>query len=165
MTIKTCTKCLLELDISNFSPLIRWWHKPRCKSCQRQYYYDNKESIKVYRKEYSKTYIPSNEVLERRRLRNRLYKQTEKYKLYKHNDKHKRRQLVKYSDNSVTQESLDDMLLTQNSLCNICKCHIEPRSSRHLDHIYPISRWWLHTISNLQWLCVSCNLSKSNKLI
>lgn len=153
MTIKTCTKCLLELDISKFS---KW--RSRCKKCsaedkadyllrnpnkQKEYYINNKDAILNCVKRYKKT---------------------NKYKLYKKNDKHKRRQLEQYSDNSVTQESLDDMLLTQNSLCNICKCNIEHRSSRHLDHIYPISRWGLHTITNLQWLCISCNLSKSNKL-
>ena len=164
MTIKTCTKCLLELDISNFSPLIRWWHKPRCKSCQLQYYYDNREYIcnqsKIYRENNK------DKILPKRREYTKLYRKTPAGKLSKLNYKHRRRQLIKTtSDNTVTQETLDDMLLTQNSLCNICKCNIESRSSRHLDHVYPLSRWWLHTISNLQWLCISCNLSKSNKLI
>ena len=150
---KTCTKCLLELDISKFS---KW--RSRCKKCSAEDKADYLSRNPTKTREY---YIRNqNKLLEY----SREYKKSDKYKLYKKNDKHKRRQLEQYSDNSVTQESLDDMLLNQNSLCNVCKCNIESRSSRHLDHIYPISRWWLHTISNLQWLCITCNLSKSNKL-
>lgn len=153
MTIKTCTKCLSELDISNFS---KW--RSRCKECSSE---DKAEYLSRNPNQWREYYYAYRDKLLEY---SRQYKKSDKYKLYKVNDKHKRRQIEQYSDNSVTQESLDDMLLTQNSLCNICKCNIENRSSRHLDHIYPISRWWLHTITNLQWLCVTCNLSKSNKL-
>jgi 5-methylcytosine-specific restriction endonuclease McrA len=45
-------------------------------------------------------------------------------------------------------------------MCNYCLKDIILREDRHLDHIFPLSKWWLHTINNLQWLCVKCNLSK-----
>jgi 5-methylcytosine-specific restriction endonuclease McrA len=34
-----------------------------------------------------------------------------------------------------------------------------------IDHIIPVSKWWLHTSKNIQLLCRYCNNVKSNKII
>lgn len=43
---------------------------------------------------------------------------------------------------------------------------VELRSSKvHLDHIYPISKGGIHSITNVVWSCASCNLRKSDSVI
>ena len=49
-------------------------------------------------------------------------------------------------------------------MCVYCGINISSRSERHLDHIVPLSKSGSHTIGNVQWTCVACNLLKSNKL-
>lgn len=145
MKYKICTKCWLEKSIQDFHKSWKWKYHTRCKPCKILYYSENKEKYNIKMREWSKT---------------------EKWRIVDWNKKHRRRELIKrWNDLTVTQEALDDMLLMQNSLCNNCKVNIENRSERHLDHIYPLSRWWLHTITNLQWLCVMCNLKKWSSVL
>lgn len=66
-------------------------------------------------------------------------------------------------DKTVTLEAVRRMHREQNGQCNICSCTLTDKN-RHLDHIYPLSRGGKHTISNVQWLCARCNLSKHTKL-
>jgi hypothetical protein len=144
METKICTRCWLEKPIKDFHKSWWWRRHTKCKPCKILYYTENKEEYNNKRMEYRKT---------------------EKWRLVKLNERHRRRQMIKTTNDwSVTQYSLDDMLDSQKWLCNICWCNIQNREDRHLDHIYPLSKWWLHTISNLQWLCVKCNLSKGDSV-
>jgi hypothetical protein len=104
------------------------------------YYYENRDKILEYSKEYRKTYTRPEYSKEKKKEYMSNYKKSEKYKLYHSNYKNRRRQIVNNSDNSVTQEALDFMLESQNCLCNICNANISERNTRHLDHIYPISK-------------------------
>lgn len=167
MKTKICNKCNVEkeLSIDNFyaSNTTKGWWRNTCIECKRKRY----EFIKNLSKEEYKLYV--KECAEIRKEKSRLhhieYKKSERHKLNKLNDKHKRRQYTKHSDWTVTQTALDNLLLNQGCLCNVCEKNIANRSDRHLDHVYPLSRGWLHTISNLQWLCVKCNLKKWNRLL
>lgn len=49
----------------------------------------------------------------------------------------------------------------QGGLCVYCKISISKKS--HLDHIMPLALGGKHEAGNLQLLCPSCNLRKSNK--
>lgn len=123
----------------------RQWMCGKCRTqYNKEYYKKNNEKLKTYRKEYYKTIDWKNTT---------------------RNYSRRRRALKKWVsvDNTVTQENLNILLDNQNNNCIYCKCDISNNSSRHLDHIYPLSKWWLHTISNLQWLCIQCNLRKSNR--
>jgi len=83
---------------------------------------------------------------------------------YKRNHE-KRKMLIWESDNgTIKPESLDKLLEAQNYKCNLCQKNIVPRGDRHLDHIIPISKGGKHILDNVQWLCVSCNVKKYNKL-
>jgi 5-methylcytosine-specific restriction endonuclease McrA len=42
----------------------------------------------------------------------------------------------------------------------MCK---KPLQEYHIDHIIPLSKWWPHSIWNIQILCPFCNMSKYNK--
>jgi len=69
------------------------------------------------------------------------------------------------SDWSITLKWLENILISQQYLCSMCWKNITNRKDRHLDHIYPLSKWWVDTIKNVQWLCVKCNLSKWDKIL
>ena len=46
--------------------------------------------------------------------------------------------------------------------CNLCWCDIV--DNYHIDHIYPLSKWWIHWISNIQLLCPTCNMKKGDRI-
>lgn len=70
------------------------------------------------------------------------------------------------SDGTVTEESLIILKETQNYQCAYCLTDLEalPNNKVHLDHIYPISKGGLHSITNVVWSCAECNQRKSNSL-
>ncbi|KEZ78338.1 HNH endonuclease [Salinisphaera hydrothermalis C41B8] len=49
------------------------------------------------------------------------------------------------------------MCCHQDWRCTYCGHHL---TSRHLDHVVPVSRGGTNNIENLQWLCPTCNLRK-----
>jgi hypothetical protein len=117
-------------------------HKEEKKIKSREYFLENKEKIYTRYNEYRNT--------ENWRLRKKVYK-------------HRRRtQMIQTDDWTVTKESLQKIVASQNYKCNICNIALDfsKKSFVHLDHIIPLIKWWKHTISNLQFLCISCNCSK-----
>lgn len=68
------------------------------------------------------------------------------------------------SDNSITNQSIIDLLKRQNFHCAICNCYLTYDKKRHLDHIIPLSKGGKHILSNVQWTCQHCNLVKHNKI-
>lgn len=62
-----------------------------------------------------------------------------------------------------------DLLKEQNNKCNICKKYLFKEWEKNydvpsVDHKIPISKNGLHTLENLQIVCLSCNLRKNNKV-
>lgn len=147
---KLCSKCGEEKDIDMFykSKKVKSWIDNPCKECRdinkKEYYASNKDKWKNCWK-----YIPT----EKNRERNRIQRS-------------KRRALVNgTADKTITYKSTQELLSKQNNKCNYCSIDITDRDSRHLDHIYPISKWWSHSINNVQWLCCRCNLKKSDLIL
>ena len=60
----------------------------------------------------------------------------------------------------VRIKELELLLKGQNYKCAQCDLDIRDRDRRHLDHIEPIFKGWAHSIDNLQWLCIACNMIK-----
>lgn len=99
---------------------------------------DNKEHILKYNN------IPEN------KIRRKLHTQ-------------KRRQHIKErSDWSITIKSIQELFIKQDNICIHCNCDL---IDYHIDHITPISKWWMHIIENIQLLCPTCNLKKGNNFI
>ena len=161
--MKECSKCLewKELEEYNKDKNMKDWHMNMCRACDRErkmkyhyknrdkilekkkkYYSENKEKIAEYNKEYSRNN------LEMKRLHNA-----------------KRRALKQStSDWTITIEATQKLLDEQWGCCTMCGLDITDRSTRHLDHVHPLSKWGLHSITNVQWLCAWCNLKKWDKL-
>uniref|UniRef100_A0A6C0EDG0 HNH nuclease domain-containing protein n=1 Tax=viral metagenome TaxID=1070528 RepID=A0A6C0EDG0_9ZZZZ len=59
---------------------------------------------------------------------------------------------------NISKSKKDEILFFQNNKCNICKNEL---STKHFDHIKPLSNGGSNEIENIQALCVSCHLDKT----
>jgi len=57
-------------------------------------------------------------------------------------------------------KAIEKLLMKQSFECAECWKDLSDRNKRHLNHIKPLAKWWIHWIDNLQWLCIKCNLEK-----
>ena len=145
---------------------------------QKLYYRDNKDSIMKYRRDNAekirndwKAYYNANE--ERLKSATRVYFKTDKGRLVDINCKSKRRKLkLATMDGSIPQNisfpltpELQELLEEQKYKCKYCETKIHHKLRNiHLDHIHPLSKGGTHSLDNVQWLCATCNLTKSDKL-
>ncbi len=63
---------------------------------------------------------------------------------------------------SYTAEQAAELLIAQEYLCAYCDADLRT-VKKAVDHWMPLSRGGSNDISNLQWLCMSCNSRKSNR--
>lgn len=73
------------------------------------------------------------------------------------------------SDWTIKPSSIKKLLIDQWYKCAKCWIYMKWikknwRNIYELDHIIPIAKWWPHSIYNVQWLCNTCNVFKSDKL-
>jgi 5-methylcytosine-specific restriction endonuclease McrA len=149
-------------------------HLGTCKDCissyRKKYYSEHQEKARqnalVWNKnnrERKNSYLRiwKKKNREQVNLKNRIYYQQNPVKF---RDKaNKRRLIIKQTaDGTVTMKTLEGLYSQQNYKCNECGTDISLK--RDMDHIIPLSRGGLHTISNIQWLCVECSRRKGNKL-
>lgn len=146
---KICNKCLIEKDIEFF--LLRkdtWKYRNECKSCNSK---------------AKKDYIKNN--WDKIKVKNAEYKRTEIWRLSCiANNKRRNWKIKAMSDWTITKESIQMLLYMQYNKCPYCNKDIYNYSDMHLDHIIPISKWWEHSMYNVQWVCKNCNLSKNNNI-
>lgn len=76
------------------------------------------------------------------------------------NYKHTRRTATKTGE-VISKGFMTLLLLKQKGKC--VYCHTSIQSSYHIDHIEPLSKGGAHSKSNIQLLCPSCNIRKSNQ--
>lgn len=64
-----------------------------------------------------------------------------------------------------TRDRADDLKrsITPSPECPYCAKPLP--KERHLDHIYPVSLGGLSIATNMVWVCVSCNITKSNRTL
>ena len=174
--LKICKKCLIEKSLDRFS--INWKYiKNICKDCSNKYsknhYNDNKEEYNISHKEYY--YSNKDKVLTKQKItyyKNRdiklkkckEYKSSEVWKMNSKISSHKRRIIINWywNDWTVTLDNINNKLIEQNFNCAYCWCDLK-LIQKHLDHIHPLSKWWTHSIDNVQWTCATCNLKKNTK--
>lgn len=146
--MKICSRCSVEYELDFFRKDKRGKYGVRsiCKNCD-----------KIYNKDY---YLKNKDKLIFNSI---IYKKTNKWReIVRINNAHRRARIRTTSDNTISYNSLNNILKTQWYECTICSKCIKDRNTRHIDHIKPISKWWIHWIKNIQWLCCECNLRKSN---
>ena len=184
----------MELDIKEFWKQSRYpdWLRKRCRKCEAEYYQQTKNnlSIRESKRRADRKYYSTHKEY-RNRISNERHRNNKEYANSKNRDRYvankdyvlnvyvkinldryrlhsaKRRALkVTQWDWTITKNSIDELYTKQNHLCAICWCDLDilPSNKRHLDHIYPISKWWLHSLDNLQWTCQRCNCSKWAKI-
>lgn len=167
--IKVCINCNINKDITEFwkKKKLASWVDNVCKECNkiysREYYNNNKEKVlnrtkKYYEehkfefKEYYKIYAPIYRSSEIWRNKKRIIDHNRRIKLLK-----------KENDWTINEASCNILIEKQNYKCGYCEKEIIDNKSRHLDHIIPLSKGWVHTIDNVHWTCKNCNLRKNTK--
>lgn len=148
--MKICNRCSVEYELDFFRKDKRGKYGVRsiCKNCDNNY----------YQKYYENNFDRMIQTVVN-------YRKTEKWYEVRRLSTAKYRCLIRTnSDNTVNYEATLNILKKQNFKCPLCSLEIKDRKTRHLDHIIPISKWWHHTIRNVQWLCCKCNLRKSDNI-
>ena len=193
MEIRVCKTCASERPIEDFRNHFvkgKWYREYECIPCgtarARQWYWDNKEKALAKRKERyasdpefrakqcesARNWCSENR--ERCTDRTREWRQKNKEKVreitkrYSLKNPEKVRLLAKKGRakrqnakiGPICKSDIDGMKLRQKNRCAVCKVRMD---KFHIDHIMPLCLGGAHTVSNLQLLCPSCNLSKSGK--
>lgn len=161
-------------------------NKEKLKQIAHKYYLENKEKILkktwTYQKEnrdkvnlynrlrYEKWIWTNNKKQNRYKYKKRekeyrkKYYKTEQWIIVRKVNSAKYRTKKKFTqDWTVTKQFIEWLLISQNYKCNLCWCDITIKY--HIDHIYPLSKGWLHTANNIQILCEHCNLCKWSKIL
>lgn len=179
---KVCKKCNEWKSYSEFhkDKNVKDGHVSQCKECRnlhrKEYYINNKEKHNQYKldnvesiKSYNKKYQKEN--IEKLKESNKRYAKTDKGRAKQYRGAVKRRS-YKQKVSFQPHERLE-ILERDNWNCQCCGIKVHDRSTgdwntydkAHIDHIIPISKGGNSEPSNLQVLCRTCNLSKSDKMI
>lgn len=175
---KKCQTCKRELPLAMFSKNKRAKDglQKVCKDCQKQYYKDNKEKMRDYKRNYAK--INSEKVLADGReyfYKNiKIFKQyrrenaeriNEYSKMWRKNNVEKTRVYSKERNekmmslpHTLTEEEWQYALKEFNYKCAYCG----DDSNLEKDHFVPISKDGGYTIDNIIPSCINCNRSKYN---
>ena len=146
-----------------------------CSRCYQRQRYRNDPKHREYRKEYMRRHNRKPEVRRNERERSRRRRATPEYKerfnayrrnRYANDPEYRRsvteaRRLRKPWDETVTPETVAEMLENQGGRCPLCGHDIQ--DGYEMDHIQPQSKGGASTITNLQLLCRACNRKKGNK--
>jgi len=171
---KTCTGCGKEKLLKEF-PIkkeMRDGRHSHCRECRNKYHSKyrkserGKETQKRFKLKDIRKYRKYHAEYERKR------RKTEEFKLYsiEYEKKEERRisrrlrqrkRNIKLSKNNVTTKDILNLLEIQNRKCFYCGCELV---DYQIDHFIPLSKGGEHIIENIVIACISCNLSKNDKM-
>ena len=185
---KTCTRCGKSKAMQYFSMRADRTNAPRsiCKECCNLLSAEWRKNNKERQNELTRIWVLNNK--ERVREHNKAWRKDNKDKIrdwsrdwyLKNTDKAKASsanwlknnpdakrvivnnyRLKKKSTGKLSNDISSKLLLLQKNKCACCGKNL--RDKYHLDHIIPISRGGKNIDSNIQLLCVTCNLTKGAK--
>ena len=166
-----CKVCKAEKD-----RLYRELNKETLREKKREYRINNLEKVKYANKVYyeNNKEVISEKTKQYRELNKQVikdkkaaYYKTEAGKLVSKNAKNTRRALkISTSDNTVTKEYLDTLLIVQEHKCFYCKTKLNllDNGNVHLEHYIPLSKGGAHSCGNVVWSCSTCNLNKRTEI-
>lgn len=124
---------------------------------RKEYYNENKDIIRVRHSNYDQRNR------ENIALRKKNYGKTERGKMVRMNNIHKRKSLrLSSTDNTITAKFLQQ-LANDTKYCIFTGVELTA-DNRHLDHIIPLSRGGKHSADNVRFISDKANQMKGNKL-
>lgn len=158
LPLRRCTKCGETKPLSEFNKMSSYkdglnYHCRQCAHIMRANRLDRaREQSRTWKK---------NHKAEDRELQ-RKWRQTPNGKRYDLHHHYLRRAQKKGGD--VTTAQLLELSERQTH-CAYCKRKFTSRLRPTIDHVIPVSKGGLHTISNLVLACKPCNCQKNNAII
>lgn len=134
------------------------YQKPEVKEYQRAY----REKHKERRNELIAQWQRDNREKRIEQNRRWYYKDLDHSRAVHLEKEHRRRAQKLGAEGSHTKEELALLLEKQGHRCAYCRANLR-KVKKHADHIFPLSLGGSNSIDNIQWLCATCNLSKSAK--
>ena len=118
---------------------------------KREYNQNSPDAVKQRKREHDKNYFASPRGRE----------------VLLHSIRKRKAQKVSSTDNTVTYLALKELMEAQNYCCKYCATDLRTlkKSDVHLDHVYPLSKGGIHSITNVVWSCAPCNQKKTNKIL
>lgn len=181
---KSGYRSLCKQCVSIRSALYYSKNSDKLKTKTREWYAENKESASSYGKvwrEKNATYVKISKAEYEKKNREKFRLAAAKWRdknrakvnaksrmqAKKNPDRYRahcrnRAALKLSAEGKHTAEQVTSIYAKQNGLCNYCKAHLNGKY--HADHIIPLTRGGTNYASNIQCLCPSCNMSKSNMM-
>ena len=173
--MKICSKCNTKKSYFDFGKhsQTKDGYKSRCKECNalemRIYYAKNSDSVnRTTKKWIENNRLKHNKYVKKWEAENSEYKKelcarwTKQNKDLVNAATQKRRAIKKFQLGDVSKNIVKLLLSMQKNLCINCQSNLTDYGY-HIDHIMPISLGGMHEDKNLQLLCPTCNMKKSNK--
>lgn len=168
----SCDVCAIVFDRRRDQIKDKNYCSPKCSAVGRSQpdaKWRDKEQIKEYMQSYAKANRAKINKLQLQYDKAHPDQKKERGKKYTQNNPDKINASARFRKNvlangSLTKSEWELILEKYNRACLCCnKNHLEVTIT--MDHIIPISKGGQHISENVQPLCISCNSSKSNKII